>query len=185
MAVGFLSPAPFITGLNFISTTTVTNQTTATFDNIFDSTYRTYVVVIRNMYTSSYANDIFMRMRYGATTQSSFTSGGQYSSNVGASSGSGTVSNDGYGNQTALLLTVNGGESTIPVNGILNFQGVGNTSEQPFYSGNLVTGGPAVQSWTSYTSGFVNTSDTYKGFQLFSSSGNIWVTMTLYGMKAS
>lgn len=172
-------------GLTFISRATISNQAAATFDNVFTTGYKNYLAIIEESYSSSYGNYLLMRFRYGATTQSSFTSSGQYSNAVGVFSNQGTTSNLGYGNQTAMALSNYTGISTQVLRGNILFQGVGNASEMPAYQSAVTVTGAGVQVYSATGGGMVNTADTYKGFELLSGAGNIWATVSIYGLAAS
>ena len=60
---------PTAPGLAFISTTTITSQTSVAFDNVFTSTYDNYLVMFDN-FAGSVAADLRLQFRYaGPTTQ--------------------------------------------------------------------------------------------------------------------
>jgi hypothetical protein len=61
--------APTAPGLAFISTTTITSQTSVAFDNLFTSTYDNYLVMFDN-FAGSTSADLRLQFRYaGPTTQ--------------------------------------------------------------------------------------------------------------------
>jgi hypothetical protein len=63
--------APSASGLAFVSTTTITSQTSVAFDNLFTSTYDNYLVMFDN-FSGSTSADLRLQFRYaGPTTQAS------------------------------------------------------------------------------------------------------------------
>ena len=161
-------------GMTLISRTTFSNVASQAFDNVFSSTYKNYQVIIETLYGTGGSNGYF-QFRYGAgltkstSYYSSFTgyqpsgTAFQYLTNNGSSFNIGVIGNNGdNGNTVAFTISK-----------------VGNTSEMPRILGNTA------DNWNrryAAGSGSLEVADTYNGFILSASSGNIYGTVSIYGL---
>jgi hypothetical protein len=175
----WVTPAAGGSGMTLISTQTAADVATLTFDNVFTSTYRSYVVVYTGVRSTSSAvtADLYFQYRYaGPTTQTSHT----YAMN-GATSGSSVITL-GATNSTYVPILRNLGNSSYQASGQMFINQVGNTSE---------LAGATGQTLDSYGEELLNyafwagTGRTYTGFIISTSSGNINGTFALYGLAKS
>ena len=166
------TPAASASGMTLIkrATTTGAVNTGTTFDSVFTSTYKTYIVNIESWTASTITDDPKWQFRYSGTTQATNyygisqrierSSAITYVSNVGA------VSCNLGQNQVfpaAFTLTVQDvGNSS--QNARAYFQGIGSTN-QPYLAGSI----------------FQDTARTYDGF-ILSAASNITVTVSVYGL---
>lgn len=171
-------------GLTFISTTTVSNQSTAVFDNVFSTSYKSYLVVLENFYSHNNAlEDMLLQFRFGATTQSTKTTN-YYSVDTYTGSAASTVVSQGVNNGTFARLTDRSGNSTYPSSGIIYFEKVGNASEYPKFHGQS-TAADGTNAFQDTFAGTTLSTEIYKGFLLYFATGNITATVTVYGLATS
>ena len=159
-------------GVTFIQRTTFSNTAEVILDNLFTSTYDTYIVVIENLTASTGADDAQMKMRRNGTTSST---SGIYGASVGAS----------YNTNPANLGTTNAAA--------FNMAEYCDGFNATFYFNNVGTG-TSIASWArgTYSSpstgnagtlGFVCADvQNWNGFTLKSSSSNVTGAVTIYGM---
>jgi hypothetical protein len=172
-------------GLTFIGRTTVSNQATAIFDNVFSTTYKSYLVVIENIFShNSVVEDLLLQFRFGATTQST-KSGSYYSTDIYALSNSSSVASQGVTNSTFCRLSDGIGDSTNPGAGYFIFEKVGNASEQPIFQSRTNYRNSTTYFGNDIGAGTNGSAEIYKGFLLYFATGNITVTATVYGLANS
>lgn len=154
---------------------TFTSQATVDVDNCFTSTYKVYMIVL-GVYNSVSQEDLLMQYRYaGPSTQTT----DYYGSYFWYGRGVGTVDYS-FTNTSGNLIdprmdTTTEAPCTIYINR------VGNSSQKPFaYSTGFSAGGS--QAWTGF-SGYNDTAQTYTGFRLLSTSGNITGRYAVYGLE--
>jgi hypothetical protein len=145
------------------------SSTGTTFDNVFSSSYKNYVVVIK----ASCSATTYLRWQFR-------TSGGTIASDY-----FGSIAFDLFTGGTDRVNANNATICTINNNGAyagyttVNVSGVGNTSERGFIYGN----GYATANTASATFGYQGDSQqTYLGFILSPTSGTITGTATVYGL---
>jgi hypothetical protein len=163
-------------GGNFIKIAagTFTNQASVAVDSCFSSTYRNYVVVL-NGFAVTDTDDFQLQFRYGGSTQTS-TYYGAYTQIDRAN----TVTNAGYTNagQATLAISMetsaNAGSSAY-----LTFTNIGIAGKPRFYGFGSLQNGPAAIDIAC----FQDTSRTYDGFLLKSSSTNITGDYAVYGVS--
>lgn len=163
--------------LTLVKRATFTNvaNTGTTFDNVFTSTYPSYLVVIEQIYAVTSTDDLWLNLRYGGTTQA----GTSYAGAITMASDSGVTGNTFTAAQAKMTLSNQCGGVTDYVSMRLNFNGVGNTSEWAgFHGTGIQTGGTT----TMLIGGAVLTARTYDGFILQSQSSNITGTISIYGL---
>ena len=166
--------------LTFIKRSTFTSvaTTTTTFDDVFTSTYRSYMIIVENFGCSTGGASMYFQFRYaGPTTQNVSYYGGNL---AGGTTGSPVT---GAGNANASLLKLNNENNSDGTRGNINVQGVGNGNQKgtinyqitDMYGGLTFNGG-----------GWNNASDrNYTGFILSASAGNITGTVAIYGLATS
>lgn len=160
--------------------TTFTNVagTSTTFDNVFSNTYKTYCIVIQNIYSAAgtYSDDLEMQFRYGGVTQAlTYWSAGVNTSTAGTS----TV----FNNSSAAVMTLSvdiGDNATAGVKGqfwvdtFLTYPTISGMATEQSGSEGMITFG-----------GGNSTSRSYDGFLLKSSSSNVTGTVAVYGLVNS
>lgn len=164
-------------GLTFISRTTFSNVASQAFDNVFTSSYYTYLVVVENIGAATGTDDLQLQFRYaGPNTEAQQ----YYGNSIYAVYTGSTVSSTATNNAAQLTLGQTTGTTTGSVGRYYFYvNGVGNTSEKPMITGN----GLAFSGTDSFSfSGGTSTERTYTGFLLKSSSTNITGTVTVYGL---
>jgi hypothetical protein len=158
--------------------TTFTNvaTTTTTFDGVFTSSYRNYLIVFDNCSASTSSDDFLMQFRYaGPTTQAT----GYYGINIHATTGNAAVANAGGNATTTMQLSDDAGSSGNSGGGFAWVIDAGNDTTKTKIYGQYfetVTAGGG-----SFAAGNEN-ARIYTGFILSSSSSNITGSVTVYGM---
>jgi hypothetical protein len=151
------------------STFSAVSDTGTTFDGVFTSSYKNYVVVIS---TSVSTNDYMVfRLRYSSATM---TTG--YFGSTAFDTFTGTTDrvnqNNGSAPQINMMATYKGYTT-------VNVSGVGNASERGFFYGNGYS--TAKSSFTTF--GYqADSLQTYNGFILSGTTGTITGTATVYGL---
>jgi hypothetical protein len=154
--------------------------TGTTFDGIFTSTYKTYLVVIENISGVTFSDDLQMQFRYaGPTTQAA----SYYGSSIYTDYSTTTVANLQTNNAAQATLnsaigTGGAGDST----GYIWVQDVGNSSYIPRYQGSVVCQDSNI---INYFGGITNTARVYTGLLFKSSSTNVTGTVAVYGLATA
>jgi hypothetical protein len=154
-------------------------DTGTTFDGVFTSTYKTYLMIIETMYGTSGA-DLQMQFRYaGPTTQTASYYGSAITTDYSIS----TVANQQTNNQAQATFnqdigTVGGGETS----GAVYFQNVGNSSQKGYFQGSVFN---ADSYAVNYLGGACNQARTFTGFLFKASTGNVNGTVAIYGLATA
>jgi hypothetical protein len=163
--------------MTLISSTSFTSQASQAFDGVFSSTYKSYIVYLQTVFGSVANNSIRMQLRIaGPTTitagyHNGFISGQPNGTSfiVGNNNGSFAQVSADYGTTAAL-----------GVSGQFNFLGCSGSSAVPTVTYQTSNG----YSVLSVNGGFViGGADTYTGFILSGSAGNISGTVHIFGVK--
>jgi hypothetical protein len=163
-------------GLTFVNRTSFSNVASQTFDNVFSSTYASYLVVIENFYGATATSYLSWQWRFGGTTRTSNCNSAGYGITL-----TGAASSLFGSSASENLVTNQIGNSGLPSAGMLTVHGVG-VSGIPMFSGTI---------WSSYDAvhrdvgGNCQTSATYDGFLVRASAGNCYGTIAIYGMAKS
>ena len=166
-------------GSVLISRTTPTAATSLTFDSVFSSTYKTYLIVIEQATSTSDGSYLSFNLRYGSTTNTAAQwfggiYGNAYNNNAyeGTTTGSATSFRCNNAltttNKTTIQLTVSG------VGVASQYPGVICASAEP-YQGKSRNGSCTLQ----------DNSQTFTGFILTNSAGNLSATVAIYGLATS
>ena len=152
--------------------------TTTTFDNVFTSTYKNYLVVIDDWTSTTSSNDPQLQMLYSGTTQAT----AYFGASLGTEYTVASVVSVGNNNATEMSFWRSIGNA----NGSylsLYFSNVGSgSSEKAQFWGTGFEGDNAEM----YTTGGVATvGRAYTGFLLKASTGNISGAATVYGLAIS
>ena len=164
--------------ITLISTQTVSDVASITFDNVFTTTYLNYLIVYTGVRsTFGVTTDLCFQFRYaGPTTQTAYN----YAYN-GVNTAAANIL-DGAANATTAIIARNLGDSTYKVGGQMFVRGVGNSSEFAMASGQSVdTYGEELLNYMLYA----RNSRTYTGYIITSSSGNLTGTFAVYGLAKS
>lgn len=172
------TPATAASGLTLITRSTFTNVAGQTFDAVFTSTYKQYMVVIENIGAGTGTDDLLLRMTYaGPTIQTTGYYGSLNWSTYNTSIGTNNVSN-----AAAMLLGVSAGLTTETSTATIYFSQVGNSSQMPSFYGQINT---QFNESTGTFGGRPGTARTYTGFNLSSSSSNVTGTVAVYGLATA
>jgi hypothetical protein len=169
------TPATPTSGLTLITTQTVSDVASITFDNVFNTTYLTYLVTYTGVRSTFGVNtDLYFKYRYaGPTTQVNHT----YAISGANSAGSAITLGDST--LGAGLIARNLGDSTYLVGGQMFIRQVGNSNQIGIASGQTVdTYGEEVLNYMVIGAN----SRTFTGFIISASAGNITGTFTVYGL---
>ena len=166
-------------GLTLISRTTPTAATSFTFDGVFSATYKTYLIVVEQATTTSGSSFMSFNLRYGSTTNTGGNwfgaiYGSAYNNNSfeGTTTGSGTSFRCNNGltttNKATIQLTVSGVGVASQIPGVIC------ASAEPL-DGKSRNGSATLQ----------DSSQTYTGFILTNSAGNLSATVAIYGLATA
>jgi hypothetical protein len=167
-------------GLTLIQRSSFSNvaNTSTTFDGVFTSTYKVYLIQFEGIEAATPADDLQMVMRYSGSSQTST----YYTSNALCPPNSVTFTNQGNSNAGFMALSNFSGDSSDAITGNLTVYKVGNASETCAVVGDFVSRNTGNQ----FRVSSVNvTARTYTGFLLQSSSTNITGTVSVYGLATA
>jgi hypothetical protein len=176
VAAGVPSWATPSNALTLISTTSFTNQATQAFDGVFSSTYKSYIVYCQSIFGSA-NNSLRMQLRIaGPTTVSAGYHNGWVSGQPG-----GTVTSVGNSNAAFAQVSADyGATAAFGISGQFNFLGCSGTSAVPTVTYQTSNGYSVI----STNGGFaVGGADTFTGFILSGSAGNLTGTVHIFGVK--
>jgi hypothetical protein len=166
-------------GLVELSTVTYSNVASQAFDSVFDSTYDTYFVILENSYASSAGGLRFQFRNNNSTISSSGYYGAAFGYNYAATqstwatNGSSSLlimgSNGTDTRQSSLQFYVNNVGYSVPSN--LEHPQINGSGFQSNDSYTTVLGGALLSSTVNHN-----------GFILSQASGNIYGTVTIYGV---
>jgi len=168
-------------GMTLISRQSFSNvaTTTTTFDGVFTSTYKTYLLVVETAYAATATDDFLMQYRYSGTTQAS----GYYDCAMKATAGNNTwTSISSAPAVNFFTLTDACGASGTPSNGHLFIAMVGQGSSRVQHRGQFVTGN---QPNFVFNGGYGDTARAYDGVIFSSTASNITGTVAIYGLAAA
>lgn len=165
--------APATSGLNLISRVPFSGVAGQNFDNVFDTTYATYRVVVETIASSTAASTLEFQTRVGGVTRTASYYGavGRAIFNSSSYNGTDTVNNDsslqiGTANLGPTLTTVSFDIYQVGQNARFNLSGTGVTGET-----GIVT----------FFGGYRGATEVVDGFRLLASAGNITGTVAIYG----
>jgi hypothetical protein len=166
--------------MTLISRQTFSNvaTTTTTFDGVFSSTYKTYLLVFENLYGATSSSDLYFQYRVGAVT----TAGATYYWNNFILLSNATTSIVGANTTSQIQLSRNCGSSGSPGSGEFYVNRVGNASESPKLWGYYAEDSSQE---SELVAGSQYTNAIYTGFILSASAGNIYGTVAVYGLATA
>jgi hypothetical protein len=151
-------------------------DTGTTFDSIFNSTYKTYMVIIEQSSAVTYSDDLQVQFRYaGPTTQTT----GYYASRIQTDYSTATVVNYGTNNGSVIPLADRQGSSPNGTSAQFYVYRVGNSSEIPYITGTSFN--QDAMEFSSFA-GNTQTGRIYTGLLFKSASTNISGTIAIYGL---
>ena len=153
-------------------------NTGTTFDNVFTSSYKNYLVVIDGLYGATGSNEPQIQMLYSGSTQTT----NYYGIAGGTIWDTPTFAAISTNNGSAHNIWTDIGNTAEGNNIELWFSGVGNTSEIARWNG---TGFNASNADSYFTGCKSATARTYTGFLIKSSSSNVTGFATVYGLAAA
>ncbi len=166
------SPSGSMTKITTGTFTTVANTST-TFDGVFTSTYKKYLIVTNNLIASSNPLTIDIQLRAGAVTK--------------AANYYGAITRTGYLGTSTIVAANNAascqisqGSTTYPTGLTMYFTNVGNSSQKAVFYGNGMSGNDNAATFMGFHQ---DTADTYTGFILSVASGTISGVVTVYGLE--
>jgi hypothetical protein len=168
----WVTPAVSASGLTLISTTSFSNVASQAFDNVFTTTYFTYLVVINNLAAVTPADDLHLQFRYGSTTQAS----DYYGSLIAVDTNAASV---GVASSATAQMTIsrNAGSTARPLTANIYFNQFA-VSGDPTINGRYIDNGGE--------QGFFGclqpTTRTYNGFLLKAQTSNITGSVSIYGL---
>jgi hypothetical protein len=179
-ADGVIWSTPATAGMTLIRRSSFTNvaDTGTTFDGVFTSTYKSYLIVVERLLSvSAGGDDAQFVLRYaGPTSQTSL----YYGQNFTLAFNSSTFGTNQQNNASAFSFMNFIGEANDVSAATITINGVGNTSERPRFYG-LGTQGTSNFGTTNFA-GWQNESRTYTGIAFKSSSTNISGDVAIYGL---
>jgi hypothetical protein len=161
------------TGLTFIASTSFSNVASQAFDSVFSATYRSYMIVINEIYAATGTDDLQLQFRYSTNqTQASLYYGAVIWGNFAGS----TPATVGTSNGSALTIAEACGASSDKGAGYFY---ASQLTDKAIVNGMVF---PGSSSAANFFGGGANQSRTYDGFLLKSSSSNITGRVTIYGL---
>jgi hypothetical protein len=173
------TPTAAASGMTLISRQTASNVASLSMDAVFSSTYKTYVIYIEKFYAVTAADDLLFNLRYSTTDQAT-----AYYGASGAIKSDGTaLTNTGTSNGNAFVLTTDSASNAS--NFVININGVGQGSGVP-YPAFHGTGFRQEQGNAAiFFAGVSFAAQAYTGIKFKSSSSNITIDVSIYGLAAS
>lgn len=151
-------------------------NTGTTFDDIFTSSYTSYLLVIDSIYSAAQNDDLQMQLRYaGPNTQAAL----YFVSNSYVASSAASTGYANSSNTAQILLAENSGNSGVVMNGQMYFHNVGNSSQNPIFMGQLTN---FIENRNYQFGGGCDAARTYTGVLFKTSSANITGTISIYGL---
>ena len=175
----WFTPAVSSSGLTLINRSTFTNvaNTSTTFDGVLTSTYKSYLIRIETLASSTQADDLQFQLRYSGTTDSDYYAGLWQLPYNGT-----TITNTGGANVAVVTLASASRTSPFfPFSGDINLSNIGTTLRANIYGLGHESNNIAV----SIISGQASEERTFTGFILKSASANISGTVAVYGLATS
>ena len=152
-------------------------NTSTTFDGVFTSTYKSYRVIVRQMFCPSTGAYPVLQMRIGSTTQTS----ADYSYYYTWVSGPGATATAAANSQTNWLLPDTWTTAASPSSWYMDFTGVGLTNSEAVLA-SFSGLGNGTNRW--YTGGIRRqVTGTYSGFILTATDQTLTGTIDIYGYK--
>lgn len=173
--IKWATPATTSSGMTLINRTSFTSQATVNIDNVFTTSYETYLVAIENVSAATAADDLLLLMRYTVGGPGTITTN-YYGTRIDMIYNSSTVTGNGINGASSFIL--NNGTADTAGQFYVNKVG-GASAENPIWQGTTLCEDNLT---TSSFMGTVTSGSVVAGFQLKSSSTNITGTVAVYGL---
>ena len=162
-----------------IASNTFTNVATVDVDNVFTSTYWSYVINVWAWNMTNAADDLYFRLRYGGTTQASAYSAGGFSWDRNDTSA--TAMNSDNSGQCLLTNYMGSGDNDYTYLTI-NIAGVAVAGRYATFNA-TGSGKSAAEGQFMITGGRINDGQAWDGFRLLASANNISGGYEVYGLQ--
>ena len=168
---------PAAGALTKISSTTFSNVSTQDIDNVFTSTYNTYLVIIKDFYSITAADDVQIQMRYSTTTQNSGYYGAR---DTVAATGTSTIT--GSNGTAVMTISDTAGGSGSKGSGFfyVDFPDGGGNSSFALVYGNYYNANSAAFCNFGYDT---SSAQTFTGFRIKTNNNNFYGTVVVYGLE--
>jgi len=171
---------PAGSAMTLISRTSIGNTASVTLDNVFTSAYTNYLLVIDNWFALGATDDLLIRYR----------TGGSSGTDASTNHYSGSTSNQFQGTTwvnynvttSAAMPLVTSSDTTNGIAAALYFNNIGYASTYGWVFGNGVNG--SNQTYFNFM-GYNAAGATYTGLKFTSTSSNIYLKASLYGLANS
>lgn len=175
------TPATTSSGLTLISTINQSNVASVTMDDIFTATYTKYVLVIDRWFALTAADDLLIKYRTGGSSGAD-ASANHYSGNTN-NQFQGTTWTNINATASANLILQTQSDTTVGVESTINFNNIGPTagSTQAWCYGIGANGSNG--NWFTFM-GYNAAGATYTGLKFSSSSSNIYIKASVYGLAS-
>lgn len=170
------TPAP--SGMTLINRTSYSNVASQTFDNVFSTTYKSYMIVVEKNHAATGSDDFQLIFRYGTTDSTNHYSLVNY-----YAFNSSTLQQVSVGGGAAMSLSPEAGTSGFPVVMTIMVGNIGSGSNA--YPNIYGTGYNNNSSHSLWFGGYAYDNQTYTGFKVKSTSSNITGTIAVYGLASA
>jgi len=163
--------------LTLITRTTFSNVASQAFDNVFTSTYDSYLIMIDEIFAATSADDLYFQLRYGSNTRTNAYYGATQKMPY-----TGSVSLTQMNNVSQFTIATDSSQTTRRANGLIWINEVPGT-QTCSWKGQFMDP-QEINGYTFYGSNEA-TDQTHNGFLFKTSSSNISGTVSLYGLAKS
>jgi hypothetical protein len=161
-------------GMTLITRSSFSNQASVIYDDVFSSTYGSYLVVIEEFYTATVGDDLTIKLRYGSTTQAN----SYRSASIATVYNSASIATVVTSSDVSWVLMDNSGSSTEPSRGHFFFPKAGVVGRAAING--QITNIENSRYFTFNASNYIER--TYTGLLFQSSASNVSGTVAIYGM---
>jgi hypothetical protein len=169
-------------GFTKLARVSFTSQSVQAFNSIFTTAHGSYLIVIEDLFSSSTTAALNMRVKYGTTTEVTAYDLANINTDIGGS----TVTATNSANGTEWQIGRRSGENDTFKKGsgylIISRIGTGTTS-YPAINGQYMATGSGTNRVHNNFGGEIRGGQTYDGFELAGSAGNITGIVSIYGMS--
>jgi len=176
-STGLKWAAPSSGAMTKISSTTFSNVSAQDIDNLFTSTYNTYLVVIKDFYSITAADNVELQMRYSTTTQNSGYYGAR---DTVAAAGTSTITGTNPGAIMTLSDTAGGNGSKGSAAFYVDFPDGGGASSFALVYGTYYNANSTAFCTFGYDT---SSAQTYTGFRIKTNNNNFYGTIIVYGLE--
>lgn len=166
------TPAAAASGMTLITRNAFTAQSSVTIDNIFSSSYFTYLFNYKIFGSAS--TSVTLQGVYSGTVQTGLTTSWAY---AGRDRGGNTRTGNGTDEASAVIGLYQAGENDSCL-GSITWSNVGNSSQKPLWTGSVNSS----VCWATVLGGFISTAQTYTGVKLAGITGTISGYVEVYGL---